>query len=320
MESAPWSIIVAQDGKLAFTNEAAAKILGLDDPEELVGMPALQVIGEESKAVLSERLQRLDAGLVNEPAEIDIVRRDGSVIPIESVSVPFVLHGRRAALIFAQDISDRKAAERELLTSLEEKNILLREVHHRVRNNLQVLTSLTNLEARRKTNPEALEVIKTTRSRVEAMARAHELLYRSDLLGSIDFREYARKLMDSVVENYGSGRDTVGKELDIRPGLTLNIDKALPCGLAINELLTNSLKHAFEPGAPGKVFIRVKKTRNEMEVIVGDNGRGIPEGLDFRKTDSLGLTLVSGLIERQLRGRIELEGDGGTVWTLAFPL
>ncbi len=210
-----------------------------------------------------------------------------------------------------------RESREQIKASLKEKEVLLREIHHRVKNNLQVISSLLNLQAESTSNKQALEMFKDSQSRVKSLALIHERLYRSSDLARIDFTEYIRALAADLFRSYGddSGAITLKTNVD---DVSLEIDTAIPCGLIINELVSNSLKHAFPGGKEGEVRIGLHSDNDhEITVIVGDNGVGLPKELDFRSTESLGLQLVCTLTA-QLGGTIELDRSGGTEFKVAF--
>jgi PAS domain S-box-containing protein len=216
-----------------------------------------------------------------------------------------------------QEIAERMSVEEQIKASLEEKVILLKEIHHRVKNNLQVISSLLNLQARTVEDPETLEVLRDSRNRVRSMALIHEKIYRSHDLAKVDFADYIQNLASFLIRSYRSQSASVALTVDA-DGVFLAIDIAVPCGLIINELISNALKHAFADGRTGEIQVTLRPNGNQhMTLTVSDNGVGFPAELDFRETDSLGLQLVNTLV-RQIDGTIELHRDGGTRFEIAF--
>ncbi|HWQ20160.1 MAG TPA: PAS domain S-box protein, partial [Methanotrichaceae archaeon] len=189
------------------------------------------------------------------------------------------------------EVTERKLAQDLLLASLKEKEVLLKEVHHRVKNNLQIISSLINMQSRRVQNSDAVEAFKESQNRIMSMALIHETLYRSSDLSSIKFSEYARSLGRSLLYSYEpGGRIRIEFDLD---DATLGIDRAIPCGLIINELVSNCLKHAFPDGRQGLVSLEMHALNGkELALVVRDDGIGLPSDLDLRATKSLGMTLV----------------------------
>jgi len=215
------------------------------------------------------------------------------------------------------EIGERKRAEETINTSLQEKVVLLREIHHRVKNNLQVISSLLNLQSGYIEDKKSLEIFRESQTRVRSMALIHEKLYQSKDLNKIEFSEYIESLIKDLFQSYNvdSNRIKLKSKLE---GIYFEIDTAILCGLIINELVSNSLKHAFPASRKGEVFIGLNKDdKNNYTLILKDNGIGFPSTVDFRKTDSLGLQLVTTLTE-QLGGTIELNRNGYTEFKIVF--
>ena len=217
----------------------------------------------------------------------------------------------------ARDITERKRAEEKILSSLHEKEILLREIHHRVKNNLQIIASLLYLQSINISDTFTLDILRESRSRVKSMALIHEKLYRSEDLALIPFATYLESLIDNLKEAYGVNDSTISIGITITPpDLSLNIETGIPCGLIINELISNSLKHAFKDGRKGVITIAMTQTGpHEYTMIISDNGAGFPGDIDFKKTTSLGLQLVNNLV-LQLEGDISLDCTSGSSFTM----
>ena len=202
--------------------------------------------------------------------------------------------------------------------SLREKEVLLREIHHRVKNNMQVISSLLNLQSRNIEDPRLRKMFLESQSRVRAMALIHEVLYGSDDLSRIDLEDYISKLANNLFRMYGADTSRIRLEVAAE-GVTLAIDDTVPCGLVISELLSNSLKYAFPDGRSGEIGIHAVMTDDDRIMLtVRDNGVGIPDDVDIRNTESMGMGLVTGLVENQLGGRLELDRSDGTGFTIVF--
>ena len=212
---------------------------------------------------------------------------------------------------------ERKKAEEQLRASLKEKVVLLREIHHRVKNNMQVMSSLINLQARNITNQEAIEVLKESQSRIRSMALVHEKLYQSKDLVKINIYDYLNSLAVHLFNSYKIDPHLIHLNLNV-DNVFLDINSAIPCGLIVNELISNSLKHAFPEERKGEINIEFHPTEDQrLELIVKDDGVGFPEGMDFRQTETLGMQLINTLVH-QLEGTIELLKDGGTEFRIVF--
>ena len=213
------------------------------------------------------------------------------------------------------DISSRKLAEEALQASLKEKETLLKEIHHRVKNNLQVMSSLLNMQCQHLDDPTALDALKVSMHRIKTMALIHDKLYRSENLSSIYFPGYASDLAHDLISTYALSKDIV-LNLDIDP-VSLDIDTAIPLGLIINELVSNALKHAFKGEEAGMITIGLYTENTHATLVVSDTGAGFPDEVDFMKTESMGMQLVVTLVE-QLEGTIELKRNKGTEFTISF--
>jgi len=247
-------------------------------------------------------------------------RKDGSVVWVSlTVSLVRDESGEPGYFIgVVEDTTERKEAELALQRSLAEKEVLLREIHHRVKNNMQVISSLLNLQAGAIEDRRLGKMFQESQSRVRAMALIHEILYESGHLVGIDLGEYATKLATSLVRMYGADEDRI--RLSVSAGdVALGIDDTVPCGLVINELLSNSLKYAFADGRPGAIGIEASwVSDDEVRLLVRDDGVGVPDDIDLRSTDTMGMRLVVGLVENQLGGRVELDRSGGTCYVITF--
>ena len=217
------------------------------------------------------------------------------------------------------DITPRKLAEGQLKASLREKEVLLKEIHHRVKNNLQIVSTLLDIQSGHTDDKQALEMFKESRGRVRSMALIHERLYRSQDLARVNFNEYVRQLAADLFQAYKVSDDAIVLEMDVDVP-PLPIDIAIPCGLLINELITNAFKHAFTDATEGRLRVALHRSGDNANVLtVADTGTGFPRDLDFRNTTSFGLQLVITLVE-QLNGAIELKTDRGTEFSITFPV
>ena len=215
-----------------------------------------------------------------------------------------------------RDITEKKITNDELRKSLNEKEVLLKEVHHRVKNNLQVISSILNLQTSYVEDKKTLEILRESQNRVKSMSFIHENLYRTKDFNKIDFTEYIENLTKSMIHSYQYAENNISLVLDLDP-VFLSMDLSIPCGLIINELLSNSLKYAF-PEKTGIISISIKKTSfKRIEIIVEDNGIGYSKGLDSDNEGSLGMLLVRTLIN-QIDGKITLLKHKGTKYLITF--
>ncbi|MBA3898662.1 MAG: PAS domain S-box protein, partial [Bacteroidetes bacterium] len=252
--------------------------------------------------------------------EIPVTQIDGKELWLETFLNPIRLKKGKIEEIscIAQDVTSKKLSELQIKKSLKEKEVLLKEVHHRVKNNLQVISSILNLQSSNIKEKKILNILRESQDRIKAMAYIHESLYQNKDFSNIKFSDYIGNLSKNLVYSYRIYNNLIELKLDIDE-VYLNLDLAIPCGLIINELVSNALKYAFPRNKKGSIFIKVKVVGDSLAIVVKDNGIGFPEGLDFRKTDSLGLQLVTTLTD-QIQGNVEMETlkGGGTSFIINF--
>jgi len=250
--------------------------------------------------------------------ESALTRQDGNRMPV-LVSGSQVPDGRLVLNI--TDISDRKKAEVNLQRSVKEKEILLREVHHRVKNNMQVISGLIELQAAQIQDPRIRGLFFESQNRIRTMALIHEILYRSNDYAHINFSKYLNELITYLLESYGRSRDDI--VIDTRLNVTyLSLDLAIPCGLMANELISNCLKHAFPNGRKGHIMVTLSQSQDqkkEFRLSVSDDGIGFPPNLDLKKATSFGLQVINGIATHQMRGTVEVVRQPGTTVVITFP-
>lgn len=311
-------VVRAADERIAYVNPRFEQMFGYG-PGELLG-EHVSILNAPGEVDPRETVRRIVVRAVREGAwngEIENVRKDGTTFwcaaSLSSFDHPEL---GRVWLACHIDITERRRLEEANLRSLREKEVLLKEVHHRVKNNLQVISSLFYLQRRRVEDDHIKSLLDESRSRVASIALIHEQLCQSTSLADIDFDEYLKRLVGALLSMFGTG------QVDVRtgaPGVVLDVEHAVPCALLVAELVSNSLKHAFH-GRPGRVWVRAQRAgEREIAVEVADDGAGIPESVDFRASPGLGLQLVLSLT-KQLGGSIELDRSGGTRVLVRFPI
>lgn len=217
----------------------------------------------------------------------------------------------------ARDITLEKKISKEIKESLKEKEVLLQEIHHRVKNNMQIISSLMSLQTKYVDDEVSLDVLKESQNRVKSMALVHEKLYRSEDLTHINIYNYINNLVLDLFFSYGVSRDQITPIIDIDE-IKLNIETAVPCGLIINELVSNVIKHAFTDKKGGKMWLSLHLTDdNQIELMVADNGSGLPNGFNINSSNSLGMQLVNSLVN-QLDGSIKIKRSNGTKFNIQF--
>ncbi|MEG4105575.1 PAS domain S-box protein [Microcoleus sp. S13_C5] len=303
-------------------NPATLKIFCCSNTKQFYGKklsdfsPQFQPSGQNSSSLA---IQRISTAMQTGSCRFDWVhkRLDGSEFPAEVLLNAMEINGRKVIQAVVRDITDRKRDEDGIKASLAEKEVLLKEIHHRVKNNLQVISSLLKLQSRYIQDTHVSEMLKESQNRVRSMALVHEQLYQSKDLSNIDFAEYIQNLAHNLFQAYENHAEGVKLQTTIAP-CSLNIDTAVPCGLIINELVTNALKYAFKGQVKGKINIDFTLENNRVCVLtVSDSGIGFPQHLDYRKARTLGLRLVGSLV-KQIRGEIELLETTGTTFRITF--
>ena len=310
-------LLLAHDGKIIDINKATEKFVNLSK-EELIGK-SIRNFGlfEDDIEKFIEIGHELMDGEFVEPFEFKISNKDGQICCMEAyLSLLKKGRGNNQIQAILHDITKRKNYEKQIKQSLTEKEVLLREIHHRVKNNLQVISSLLNLQSRYMEDKNARDVFKESQNRIKSMALIHEKLYQSEDLTKIDFAEYLKSLTFHLFRSYSVDQSTVRLSINFE-GALFDIDTSIPCGLIINELISNSLKYAFPNGRKGKISVDLQLDGEKYVLIISDDGVGFPEGLDFQNTETLGLRLVSILVN-QIKGVITLDKREGTSFKIEF--
>jgi two-component sensor histidine kinase/PAS domain-containing protein len=220
------------------------------------------------------------------------------------------------AIITSQDITREKRDREQIERSLKEKETLLQEIHHRVKNNMQIVSSLLRLQSQHVKDTETQEIFNACQNRINSMALIHTALYQSKNIASIDFKAYISRLMRQLILAYNQQDSSLDYSVDVQD-IHLEIDKAIPCGLIISELISNSLKHAFPSSKKGLISVNMQGQKGKYTLTIKDNGIGFPKGMDFRKTGTLGLQLVTDLTT-QLAGTIDMNTNSGTEFIIKF--
>jgi PAS domain S-box-containing protein len=318
VETSPDAILLHEEGRFVYLNPAAVRLYGADSPEELYGKNAFDIVHPDDREAIRNRTDFIVATGTPVPLkEIRIVRRDGSTVDVEATAGISCYRGNKVVQVIQRDITDRKLVEEKIRASLREKEVLLKEIHHRVKNNLQIISSLLYLQSTRTEHAGAVSALRESRNRIKSMALIHERLYSSPDLASVDMGKYTRNLVSDLRHSHMSEDGLIRLRLNLED-IPLGITEAIPCGLIINELVSNALKHAFPKGKEGEITIYLcRESTNQIALTVSDNGIGFPERIDFRKSPSLGLTLINSLVE-QLNGTIQLDRKNGTTFTITF--
>lgn len=309
--------IIDEKANTIYVNQSMANILGYSI-NEMMGRSLFDFMDEEGKIDASDKMEKRRKG-IKEVHDFRFLHKDGSEVwtmistnPLFDKNGDFI-----GALGMLSDITHRKQMEAQIKDSLEEKKMLLKEIHHRVKNNLMIISSLLNLQSGYINDEESKEIFKESENRARSMALIHERLYESTDLKNIDFGEYIQTLVYELFDTYSDGSGRVNLKINVED-IGMDINTAIPLSLVINELVTNSLKYAFPEGRTGDIEIDFYSTDNAYKLIVNDTGVGLPKDLDYTKTDSLGLQLVTNLTD-QINGEIKLDRTRGTTFNITFP-
>jgi two-component sensor histidine kinase len=246
------------------------------------------------------------------------LRLDGTPVDVEVSAVPIRYRELDGALVFVREITERKRSDEALRASLREKDVLLREVQHRVRNNMQIISSLLNHQASTLSDPVLREAFRASQGRIKSIALIHEKLYRSGDLSRIDFADYIQSLVVHLFHVHQVDLTRVQYVLDLEP-MDLDVNISIPLGLIVNELVLNAIRHGFSHQRTGEVVVRLAKNDDQSHtLLVRDNGVGIPGGVDLEKVETLGFQIV-GMLAGQIDGTISIETPPGTSVTIRFP-
>lgn len=322
MEAAPDAIvIVGAGGRIVTVNGLALAMFGYAR-SELAGAEIEILVPDRYHAAHHQERDNYARAPRTRPMgagrQLTGRRRDGVEFPVEISLSPFVIGERKLVVSIVRDISERRRAEQIIEASLREKEALLKEIHHRVKNNLQVTSSLLRLQAALIVDPATREMFDETQGRIRSMALVHEKLYQASDLSQIDFGEYVGTLSDLLIRSSLADPSAVTFAVVGGP-IFFSIDVAIPCGLIANELLSNALKHGFPAGRRGKVLVTLDESPEGMITIeISDDGVGLQAGGGLKRTDTLGLQIVRSLVN-QLDGTFDLEPGDGTRARVSFP-
>jgi PAS domain S-box-containing protein len=304
------------DGRILMVNPALVHMLGYDTADELLGRD----LSKEGYTHSSERLEfqelmKREGQIIGNEAQWN--KRDGSTIWVREGAR--AVRNEKGEIVYydgtVEDITERKTAELQLRASLEEKETLLKEIHHRVKNNLQIISSLLNLQASEIKDPMLYEMFQESQNRIRSLALVHEKLYQARNFAQINFFDYLQTVTMHLARSYDRGG--ISWQID-GDEVHLGIDQAVPCGLIVNELISNAMKHAFVDRSEGSLHLALFKEANgDITIVVQDDGVGFPADKDFRQATSMGMVLIQSLVE-QIDATIELDRGNGTKFTVRF--
>jgi len=306
-ESATDAIFITDmEGNIMDINRTAHERLGYTRDEMLL----MNISGVDTPDFAGAVPKRIDSLMEygHSVFESEHRKKDGTFMPIEVNARTIDFGGENVIFSIVRDITERKKAEKE-------KDVLLQEIHHRVKNNMQVISSLLNIQARTIKDEQLLAIFEDCQNRIRAMALVHAELYQSNNLSQIDVKHYLASLLRGLSSSFRK-KANIGLKATV-DDIFFNIDTAIPCGMIINELVTNSFKHAFREQAEGEISVALQQENGIFNLTIKDNGTGMPKGFDVTKTTSLGLQLAHTLTG-QLGGTIEINSDHGTETMISF--
>ncbi|MFN6539302.1 MAG: PAS domain S-box protein [Nostoc sp. EkiNYC01] len=313
-------LVRATDAVFVYTNPKFDQMFGYD-PGELIGqhVSIVNYGGEHNtpedvnQAIRTAVFQHGEATY-----EVHNLKKDGTPFWCSATTSVFE-HPEYGSVLVAvqQDITEHKQAQEKIKASLKEKEVLLKEIHHRVKNNLGIVSSLLQMQCRRTQDPQVAAILRDSQNRIASIALVHEKLYRSDDLADIDFAQYIPDLTTHLFDSYNVSSSQIKLNIQV-DNARLDIETAIPCGLIINELVSNALKYAFVGNREGEIEVKFyQEPECTLILVVRDNGIGLPENFDSKKAKTLGITLVQGLV-KQLRGKLEIDCHQGTQFKISF--
>lgn len=307
-------LIANPEGQIEWVNDGFTRLIGI--PKEKIIDKKISEIGvytnidSEISEAINSRHSRIFESKVS-TANIEKLWISSTLTPIYD---EFGI--LKKVVLVDSDITKGKIMQQQIEISLKEKDVLLKEIHHRVKNNLQIIISLLNLQSGYIKDEVTLKAVKDGQSRVRSMALVHEKFYQSDTITEIDFAAYIEKLCQYIYQTYGDKSDRI-KVVVKGKDFNLDMDTAMPCGLLVNEIVSNAYKYAFPAPQSGKILIELKKDNGKMMLGVYDNGVGFPDNFDFEKAESLGMQLIQALTS-QLDGELKVSHENGTSFEVTF--
>ncbi|BAY25180.1 two-component sensor histidine kinase [Calothrix sp. NIES-2100] len=319
-------LVRASDGIMVYANPKFEQMFGYETGE-LIGQH-VSIVNYANEHITAEEVNQAIRSAILQDGEatyeVHNVKKDGTPFWSRATASVFE-HPEYGTVLVAvqQDITEHKQAEEKIKASLTEKEVLLKEIHHRVKNNLGIVSSLLQMQCRRTQDSQAIAILRDSQNRIASIALVHEKLYRSEDLANIDFAEYLPDLTTHLFDSYNIRSDSVQLNIQVE-NVSLDIETAIPCGLIINELVSNALKYAFPDNRPGKIQLHLYQEvkfsldkQHNLILIVRDNGVGLPTDFERNQTKTLGITLVYGLV-KQLKGCIEIHSQQGTEFKITF--
>ena len=313
-------ICIFQGGITRFVNPYVIKTIGYTEME-LMNQPFIDFIHPDDQQIVLERhFDRMSGETIPQNYVFRVISKDRSTMWVRVTGQPMNWNNEPAVLVFLRDETEIITAQQMLKNALKEKDTLLREVHHRVKNNMQVIISLLNLQSSEVAKEELKTAFEEAQNRVRAMSLAHEIIYQTESLSAIDLSSYLDTLCRNLLATHNPRSLSIKFSIDI-PGVFMELSQAVPCGLLVNELVTNSLKHGFKNRTEGRIDISAQNKENGwIELVISDNGAGLPDNFDWKTSRTLGLRMVKILVEVQLKGKLDFLKKTGACFVIQFRL
>lgn len=305
---------ISLDGTITDCNTRASEMFGYSR-NELVGMNTLKLTPEEYKGIQPEKItEEFTTG--DEAFEREYKKKDGTVFTCAINTKIYTRGGEKRLIAYVRDISEQKEYEEAIEASLKDKEVLLAEIHHRVKNNLAIISGLLEMQTFNSTDDKITSELKESQSRIQSIAMVHEKLYQSESLSDIALDSYIGELIRFISGTFYQNENKVEVIKDIDP-ISLEIQQAIPCGLILNEMITNAYKHGFKDIDDGRLRISLKEEDRKIKMTVENNGSTLPEGFDISQSSSLGMTLIQTLV-KQLDGSLDISSEDYTSFTVTF--
>ncbi|MDZ7716411.1 MAG: PAS domain S-box protein [Balneolaceae bacterium] len=305
---------ISLDGTITDCNTRASEMFGYSR-NELVGMNTLKLTPKEYRGIQPDRItEEFTTG--DEALEREYKKKDGTVFTCAINTKIYTRGGEKRLIAYVRDISDQKAYEEAIQASLKDKEVLLAEIHHRVKNNLAIISGLLEMQTFNSTDDRITNELKESQSRIQSIAMVHEKLYQSESLSDIALDAYIGELLQFISGTFYQGEKEVDVIKDIDP-ISLEVQQAIPCGLILNELITNAYKHGFKDIDNGQLRISLKEEGGKITMMVKNNGSTLPDDFDISQSSSLGMTLIQTLV-KQLEGSLDISSEGDTCFAVTF--
>jgi len=319
VKQSPASVVITDlSGAIEYVNPKFEQLTGYSLEEAVGENPNILKSGKQSDELYKEMWDTITTGkewngfFHNKKKNGELYWESATIAPIKDSDGKIINY-----LAVKKDITEQRHAEEKIKASLKEKETLIHEIHHRVKNNMNVISSLLSLQANNIEDKQTKEILKDSQSRVYAMSAVHETLHGSENLSEIGLKNYLTKITNSIFQTYSTDRGKVKLNSNLDDSY-IRLNQASPLGLVINELISNSLKYAFPDERKGEIKVNMVKRNNQIEITIGDDGVGMPDGFDWKNSSTLGLKLVRTLVENQLDGSIDMENKNGTKFIIKF--